>query len=629
MRSILRSFAFGLAGTFALGAAAQQPYMWVIDGQVANCYPGQLVNVQTIQGTQPPANFDVPVDSATCSYQAVLYLSSQWSMVQLSTMCNGAITYAYDSTSFNFFNDTNFTTVNISCGGGGGAVDCNGVLNGPDMPGTACNDGNPLTTNDTWNQNCVCTGSFLQNCQASFSVGQGAPWVMTTTNTSSGQGSLTYQWWMPDGSSSTAFEPVYTFPTSGVFGICLTISDSLGCSSTYCDSIAVDSMGMINNGPIWYDCLGVLWGNNMPGTSCDDGDPNTMNDTWSPMCICAGNGGGQVDCLGVPGGNALPGTVCTDTLNGAIFTGLWTGNCVCQDTINFFQDCLGIPFGPNMPGTACNDGDSLTVQDTWNANCVCAGVVLNAYDCNGVLNGPDMPGTPCDDGDPLTSNDMWDGNCDCVGSSNSPCVADFWVLQGFTVDSLNNPQPIPNELWIWNLSSGGSGTYTFLWSFGDGTSSTDPFPTHTYANGGPYVLCLTIDDGQGCTSTHCDSVSVDSNGMYTGFTGGGNQRLQGFTISVQNQLGTGVAEPTISEGLAIWPNPATNELNIALSDAVSGKVEVALMDANGRVMLMERHSVVSGRNQLLLNTADLAPGLYLLRISNGTQVLSQRIVKGN
>ena len=582
MRSTLRSLAFGIAGLLSAGAMAQQPYYWVISGVVVPCYQGQTVNVQTINGTLPVINIDIPVDSNNCTFSTILALASQQPVIQLSTQCGGAIQTLYDGTSFNFLMDTVYTSYTINCNGSN--LDCNGIPNGPSMPGTPCNDGDSLTVNDTWGMNCVCSGSTWVDCLG----------ILNGTNI-----------------VGSACDDGDTLTVNDIWNV-----------SCICDG---DSGNFFN-----FDCLGVLNGPAMPGTACDDLDSLTVNDTWNANCGCTGTPlGGQYDCLGVLNGNAQPGTACTDTLNGAIFTGLWTANCICADTTNFLTDCLGIPFGPNMPGTPCNDGDSLTVQDTWNSACICAGVFLNAYDCNNVLNGPDMPGAPCNDNDPNTSNDMWDANCDCVGSNNSPCQAGFWVFQGYTVDSLNGPQPIPNELWIWNLSTGGSGTYSFLWSFGDGTSSTDPFPTHQYANGGPYVLCLTIDDGAGCTSTSCDSISVDSNGMYTGFTGGGGQRLQGFTINVQNQVAQGVADHTIAEGIATWPNPATDELNIALSDAQQGQVYVTVTDANGRLMMNEKRSLLDGRNQMRISTDDLAPGLYLLRIANGKQAISQRFVKAN
>src|SRR5690606_24700800 len=39
--------------------------------------------------------------------------------------------------------------------------DCLGVPGGTALPGIACDDGDPLTTNDTWSADCVCTGTAV------------------------------------------------------------------------------------------------------------------------------------------------------------------------------------------------------------------------------------------------------------------------------------------------------------------------------------------------------------------------------------------------------------------------------------------------------------------------------------
>ena len=42
---------------------------------------------------------------------------------------------------------------------------------------------------------------------------------------------------------------------------------------------------------------------------------------------------------------------------------------------------------------------------------------------------------------------------------------------------------------------------TWLWDFGDGNTSTDSVPSHTYLNPGIYDIQLITSDGQGCTDT--------------------------------------------------------------------------------------------------------------------------------
>lgn len=228
------------------------------------------------QGTMPQLSVTVPVDSATCTFSATLGISSVWGMIELSTMCGGAIITDYDSASFNFLLDTAYTSVSWACNGGN--LDCLGIPNGPNVTGASCDDGNPNTVGDTWLPGCVCQGSIWNGCQAAFSIQQTSPWNITTTNQSTGVPVLTYNWWMPDGSQNTQFEPTFTFNASGVYAMCLSITDGGGCSSSTCDTIYVDSLGIVSNNIPWYDCMGILWGPNTPGSPCDDGDPNTLGD---------------------------------------------------------------------------------------------------------------------------------------------------------------------------------------------------------------------------------------------------------------------------------------------------------------------------------------------------------------
>jgi len=50
---------------------------------------------------------------------------------------------------------------------------------------------------------------------------------------------------------------------------------------------------------------------------------------------------------------------------------------------------------------------------------------------------------------------------------------------------------------------------SYLWSFGDGGTSTLQFPNHQYSLPGSYVACLVVSAG-GCTSTYCDSIVIDT-----------------------------------------------------------------------------------------------------------------------
>lgn len=81
--------------------------------------------------------------------------------------------------------------------------------------------------------------SFLCNdsCYAAFNIyADTIPHNWLVLNQSSGIAPLSYQWKWGDGDSSVGSSPSHIYSTPGYYSICLTIGDSSGCSSTYCDS---------------------------------------------------------------------------------------------------------------------------------------------------------------------------------------------------------------------------------------------------------------------------------------------------------------------------------------------------------------------------------------------------------
>lgn len=373
------------------------------------------------------------------------------------------------------------------------------------------------------------------------------------------------------------------------------------------------------------DCEGVPNGPAMPGTPCEE---NGLPGLYSPWCWCD-TVPPIPDCLGVLGGSAWPGTTCVLMENGMAFTGTWTADCVCDTSTVIVYDCLQIANGPNMPGTPCTN-PATGVSGLWSPDCICVSDTTGGtYDCLGVLNGSNLPGTPC--WTPGTNFiGTWDANCNCTSGGGLPCQAGFWVVQAYGQDSL----PVPNEVWVWNLSTG-NGALTYLWNFGDGTSSTDPFPTHTYSQNGPYQLCLTIADASGCTSTTCDTISIGENGLLNGMTLGGHEvanmeRTDGFTLNVQNPLTTSMAELQDLSHAAIWPNPSNGDLDLALVSVADGPLRVSFFDVNGREVRQESRTMNAGRSQHHFDITDLPSGIYTLRATDSKgHNISIRFVKAD
>src|SRR5262249_61359077 len=52
--------------------------------------------------------------------------------------------------------------------------------------------------------------------------------------------------------------------------------------------------------------------------------------------------------------------------------------------------------------------------------------------------------------------------------------------------------------------------FSFLWNFGDGTTSTLQTPTHTYSAAGTYTVTLTVTDKDGGSGTITTTANISS-----------------------------------------------------------------------------------------------------------------------
>lgn len=189
--------------------------------------------------------------------------------------------------------------------------------------------------------------------------------------------------------------------------------------------------------------------------------------------------------------------------------------------------------------------------------------------------------------------------CDTVVIGNGGsgmCLADFW----WYADSLNNTVYIVNN-------SSWSATMSYDWDFGDGNVGTGQYPTHTYANYGTYNVCLTISDGPACSDTYCASIT------FLPFMSGQNR--SGFTLNVIAPTAMGVEEEQASfTEVNVYPNPASEMLNIQLSSEVNGKAEIVVTDMLGKVVKNDQYNIMNGNNNFMMNVASFEAGMYVISV---------------
>ncbi|MCB0755131.1 MAG: T9SS type A sorting domain-containing protein, partial [Flavobacteriales bacterium] len=126
---------------------------------------------------------------------------------------------------------------------------------------------------------------------------------------------------------------------------------------------------------------------------------------------------------------------------------------------------------------------------------------------------------------------------------------------------------------------------SYLWDFGDNTTSTDENPVHVYAVDGIYSVSLTV-------TNECGETTV-SNPV--------------------NTLNTGIDEAD-DISFNLYPNPATYELNLLASKAIRGNLTVDVVSTSGQLIRSEVVTGLAKGEITQVNINGLAQGIYYLRL---------------
>ena len=114
-------------------------------------------------------------------------------------------------------------------------------------------------------------------------------------------------------------------------------------------------------------------------------------------------------------------------------------------------------------------------------------------------------------------------------------------VTNFSAAPLTGCFPLPVN--FTDLSTAGSGNIgSWLWNFGDGNTSTQQNPTHTYTASGNYTILLVVTNSTGCSKSFTKSNYISiSNGVQAVFTNSAPSSCSApQTINFQNQsTGTG------------------------------------------------------------------------------------------
>jgi hypothetical protein len=138
--------------------------------------------------------------------------------------------------------------------------------------------------------------------------------------------------------------------------------------------------------------------------------------------------------------------------------------------------------------------------------------------------------------------------------------------------------------------------YTYFWTFGDGTTSTEMNPVHTYSTVGTYDVRLTVSSPFGCVETNDQVVSI-------------------FTSTQAQNFGAG--------GLRAFPNPAEDLLWITAEQP--GDWQGTLRNGLGQVV---RSFSGQAQQRWSVDLRALPAGTYWLEMTGQKGIYREMVVKG-
>lgn len=98
--------------------------------------------------------------------------------------------------------------------------------------------------------------------------------------------------------------------------------------------------------------------------------------------------------------------------------------------------------------------------------------------------------------------------CNEVNFDDAACSVDFTAA----------PFSPGSNLMVFRARATGRQPVRYRWNFGDGTTAGLANPAYFYPSGGSYLVCLTATDADGCVSTWCREVAVQSQTCTAGFS---------------------------------------------------------------------------------------------------------------
>ncbi len=170
------------------------------------------------------------------------------------------------------------------------------------------------------------------------------------------------------------------------------------------------------------------------------------------------------------------------------------------------------------------------------------------------------------------------------------------VFNQSPADALFISEVIGGDLILNNVTDEGLAATTYAWNFGDGFTSADKNPTHTYAAAGTYTVSL---------------IAVNSCGSDSMKT----------TVTV---TAVGINNTVNAKNVMVYPNPNNGKFNVDFQLDLRDNVTVKIVNLNGQTVYSNNIGNTSAEN-LSIDLSELAAGVYTLKVEGVNTQITKKI----
>jgi PKD repeat protein len=432
-----------------------------------------------------------------------------------------------------------------------------------------------------------------------------------TSINSSGLNNVRFYWDFGDSTGSYNKYPIKTFATGGPKIVTLHLYDSATtCSSFYIDTIWLASAGN-NCAASFTHIVNPPFSVSLLSTSTNtNGSAQGLNYLWQFSDSSIANGLSLTKTFTTPGYKWVKLSI-SDSASG----------CFAHVVDTFFIPGANSQCASNF--TATTNGLTATFNNqSLNTNGTVVGLSYLWSFGDGTNSSLKNPIKTYGSGGPkIVQLSIFDSTQNCFSSKYDSlflvipipvCRASFSMVK----DTIT-----PFNFYILNTSLVRSSS-TYFWTFGDGSSSTSITPSHSYANFGIYLICLTVSDSI-CTSTFCDSVGMDSTGILLKGAAFGFKTLDFTTLSGANSL----AQIIGSGQTNIYPNPSSGTFNVEVNVNSAAPITFEISDLSGKILLTKTVQAASGKLLEEFDLSNYIPSMYFLSVSSNERIATYKIIK--